>query len=186
MSKNDNTKSILVAIGLSLTATYLLLYYAGKFFGILGLIGSIIYFIYNKFFIKNKIDNWGKNIDFLNKYNSKNSPLYINTSLILVPSLLLYLFGSFLNPNIDYCECQKLAKDAWLYTVGGEYSETEFNDWGDLEDCAEKIIDFMDYDMEAEKMNIEYIEEFSNQMCETGCYSPKSGSDRGKQWCLDD
>ena len=42
----------------------------------------------------------------------------------------------------------------------------------------------MDFDMEADKMNVEYIEGFSKQMCENGCYSPKSGRDKGKKYCL--
>jgi len=85
-----------------------------------------------------------------------------------------------------YCECEELAMDAWLHTAGGEYSETDFNDWGDLEDCADKIIDFMDYDMEADKMSVEYIKDFSKQMCENRCYEALSGRDKGKRWCLDD
>jgi hypothetical protein len=98
--------------------------------------------------------------------------------------LIGVILYSFMPPK--YCECEELARDAWLHTVGGEYSETDFNDWGDLEDCADKIIEFMDYDMDADKMNIEYIRDFSKQMCENRCYVVPYGRDEGKKYCLDD
>lgn len=99
--------------------------------------------------------------------------------------VIFYIFMSLFMPP-KYCECEELARDAWLHTVGGEYSETDFNDWGDLEDCADKIIEFMDFDMDADKMDIEYIRDFSKQMCKNRCYVVPYGRDEGKKYCLDD
>jgi hypothetical protein len=80
--------------------------------------------------------------------------------------------------SMDYCDCSEYSSDALIYSaMGSDYGS--FNESA-IEFCADKIIDKMDFDMDSGKLSIDYMKQFSYEMCEYGYYETK-GSDGGKK-----
>ena len=68
----------------------------------------------------------------------------------------------------DYCYCKEKSSDAIKYrALGSDYGS--FNRSA-IKFCAKKIIDKMDFDMDWDNMSIDFMHQFSYEMCEYGYY----------------
>ena len=68
----------------------------------------------------------------------------------------------------DYCYCEEKSSDAIKYrALGSDYGS--FNRSA-IKFCAKKIIDKMDFDMDWDNMSIDFMQQFSYEMCEYGYY----------------
>ena len=77
----------------------------------------------------------------------------------------------------DYCECQKVSQNL-LYRVRGE--EINEFDLDRSEQCAINIVSDLDINMDPKKMNLDFIQQVSYEMCENGYYVTK-GKNGGKK-----
>jgi hypothetical protein len=77
---------------------------------------------------------------------------------------------------MDYCDCKEYSGEALkYYATGADYGS--YNESA-IDFCADKIIDKMDFDLD--ELSIDYIQQFSYEMCEYGYYETK-GQNGGKK-----
>jgi len=94
----------------------------------------------------------------------------------LVFLLTFLIFSSCSKP--DYCECKVISREA-IKASAGLPSDMDLDD---LEDCAEKVKEDLDFNMPADKISIDYIQQVSYEMCEYGYYEGKHSDSRGKKY----
>ena len=76
--------------------------------------------------------------------------------------------------TMDYCDCKEYSRDVISNNVlGSDYGS--FNESA-IEFCADKIIDKMDFDMDSGEISVDFMAQFSSEMCEYGYY--KSGGEK--------
>lgn len=110
----------------------------------------------------------------------KNESNWIQWLIVLFVISLIFqgLQSIYYSITVDYCDCKEYSKDAISYSVlGSDYGS--FNESA-IEHCADMIIDVMDFDMDSDKMSMDYIQQFSYEMCKNGYYETK-GKNGGKK-----
>jgi len=110
----------------------------------------------------------------------KNENNWIQWLIVLFVISLIFqgLQSIYYSITVDYCDCEEYSEDAISYSVlGSDYGS--FNESA-IEHCADMIIDVMDFDMDSDKMSMDYIQQFSYEMCKYGYYETK-GKDGGKK-----
>lgn len=177
-TNNNNSKGgLIIAIVITIAVIYYFLKFLGVVLGYTLILASIVYFLYAVF----KKKKTGTIFDIL-KFSEETYDkklLQTNTLILLVSGLLLLGLGSWLNPNYDYCECEKFAEGAILKSVGIKeddplYPGAKFDESA-VTSCAEKVKQELDLDMKTDDMTIEYIYEVSGGMCNTGYYQKNNG-----------
>lgn len=109
--------------------------------------------------------------------------------IILLVGLIIIFFGvkalsSALEPNPTWCDCDKVAGDAIDYTLWrGQNGSTAKYDEKLVRACAKKVLRVnKDLKLEPEEIGVEYISQFSYEICKNGYYEGKGSDNRGKKY----
>ena len=164
-----NPTGELITLAIVITIIYLFLKYLGEFIGYIFILGGIAYLGYT-LFSKGKT---GKIFDLFERryvdYSKKLMGFY--TAVLTIGGLILIGLGSWLNPSYTYCECQQITADAISWTVlRGQYGSTAKFDEAGVDACNKKVIDALDLDVESGKMNVEFTQQVSYEICTDGYY----------------
>jgi hypothetical protein len=175
-AKNKSKVGMFTATIIALIIISIIFYflkYFGVFLGYTLMGSSVAYFTYSLFNKKKT----GKIYDILKvgeiTYTTKS--LQTNTMILFASGLILLGLGSWISPNYDYCECEKVGEYYVLKSISSEeLVDTKYDSW-DLDACGEKVVDDIDLDMDPDKMNIDYLYEVSSEMCTNGFYTKQNG-----------
>jgi hypothetical protein len=91
---------------------------------------------------------------------------------LLIPLLL----ASCSKPS--YCKCEDVSREAITASIGLQ-SDLDLDD---LDDCAEKVKEDLDFSMPADKIGVDFIQQVSYEMCKYGYYEGKGSDNRGKKY----
>lgn len=114
----------------------------------------------------------------------------IKNPLIFWPVALIGLFFgtklmlAALEPNPSWCDCDKAVGEAIQYSVfQGQAGSTAEYDESTVKACAKKVLKVnTDLNMEPEELSIDYISQFSYEICKNGYYEGKGSDNRGKKY----
>ena len=165
------TATIIVLVIISII--FYFLKYFGVFLGYTLLASSVAYLVYS---ISRK-KKTGQIFDILKvgEVTYTKKILQTNTLILFGSGLLLFGLGSWLNPNYDYCECEKVGEYYVLKSISSEeLADTEY-DSSDLDACGQKVVDDLDLDMDPDKMTVDYMYGVASEMCTNGFYTKQNG-----------
>ncbi len=120
-----------------------------------------------------KVDNWAR------KYPKTFWPIAL---------IFLFFFIKFINyifvPNPTWCDCDEAIGNAIEYSVmRGEAGSTAEYDKKTVRACAEKVLELnKDLNVEPEELSIDYMAQFSYEICKYGYYEGKNSDNRGKKY----
>ena len=117
----------------------------------------------------------------------KNKSNWVQWLIVLFIISLIFQGVQFVYYSItmNYCDCKEYSRDAISNNVlGSDYGS--FNESA-IEFCADKIIDKMDFDMDSDEISVDYMHQFSYEMCEYGYYETKgsNGGEKVYDWPID-
>jgi hypothetical protein len=83
--------------------------------------------------------------------------------------ILLYVTSC--TKNYTDCECEKIASDALINSAGiGDANKVNLDG---LENCGKRLIKEMNFSMDADKLSVDYINQYYYEKCRYGFYDKK-------------
>lgn len=131
--------------------------------------------------LEKKVDN-----SFFRKANNwaiTNPKIFWPIALITLffwGKIIVYL----LEPNPTWCDCDKAAGDAIEYSAfRGKNGSTAKYDEKTIRACAKKVLKLnKTLNIEPDELSIEYISQFSYEICKNGYYEGKGSDNRGEKY----
>jgi hypothetical protein len=121
----------------------------------------------------NKINNWAV----------KNPKTFWLIGIVII-FIMVKVIINITKPNPTWCDCDKAAGEAIEYSLfqGREGSSAKYDE-RTVEACAEKVLELnSNLDIDPEDLSIEYILQFSGEICTYGYYEGKGSDNRGKRY----
>lgn len=118
-----------------------------------------------------------------NNWAIKNPKIFWPVALIgLFFGIKLMLVA--LEPNPSWCDCDKAVGEAIQYSVfQGQAGSTAKYDESTVKACARKVLKVnTDLNIEPEELSLDYILQFSSEICTNGYYEGKGSDNRGKKY----
>ena len=119
----------------------------------------------------------------INDWAVKNPKIFWPIGLTLI-FLMVKLIININAPNPTWCDCDKAAGDAIDYSVfRGRNGSTAKYDEKTIKACAKKVLKLnKTLNIEPDELSIEYISQFSYEICKNGYYEGKGSDNRGKKY----